>query len=95
VRTGISGLRGTVIEPGFHTTPVKFARTLFTVEIDCIVGATFSTDITFHFGELTTLAECAERYRTDTSIGTDTTASRAEETWNGIWLSRTIVGVTA
>jgi hypothetical protein len=69
VRTGKTGLRGTVVEPGFHTTLVKFARTLFTVEIDCLIGATFSADITFHIGELTTLAECAERYRTDTTIG--------------------------
>jgi hypothetical protein len=53
VRTGKFGLRGTVIDPGFHTTPVKFTGTLFTIEIDCIVGATFSADITFHIGELT------------------------------------------
>jgi hypothetical protein len=68
VRTGKSGLRGTVVEPGFHIMLVKFARTLFTVEIDCIVRAIFLADITFHIGELTTLAECAERYRTDITI---------------------------
>jgi hypothetical protein len=48
---------------------VKFARTLFTIKIDCIVRATFLTDIIFYIRELTTLAECAECYRTDTTIG--------------------------
>jgi hypothetical protein len=57
-----------VVEPGFHTTPVKFARTLFTVKIDCLIRATFSADITFHIRELTTLIEPAERYRTNTTI---------------------------
>jgi hypothetical protein len=57
-----------MIELGFHTTPVKFTRTLFIVEIDCIIGATFLADITFHIRDLTALAECVERYRTDTTI---------------------------
>jgi hypothetical protein len=68
VRAGKYGLRGAVVEPDFHTTPVKFAGALFTVEIDRIVRATFSADITFHIGELTTLAECAERDRNDMTI---------------------------
>jgi hypothetical protein len=57
-----------MIDPGFHTTPVKFTGTLFTIEIDCIIRATFPTDITFRIGELTTLTECAERDRTNTTI---------------------------
>jgi hypothetical protein len=68
VRTGKSGLRGSVGEPDFHTTPVKFAGTFFTIEIDCIIRATFSADITFHIGELTAPAERAERYRSDMTI---------------------------
>jgi hypothetical protein len=91
VRTGKTGLWGTVIKPGFHTTPVKFARTLFTVKIDCLIRATFSADITFHIGELTTLAECAEHYRTDTTIslwdGYHSQPGRGDMKWNLVLLN--------
>jgi hypothetical protein len=57
-----------MVEPGFHTTPVKLAGTLFTIEIDCIVRVIFPADITLHIRELTTLAECAEHDSADTTI---------------------------
>jgi hypothetical protein len=68
VRAGKSSLWGAVVKPDFHITPVKFAGALFTVEIDRFIRATFSADITFHIGELTTLAERAERDRTNITI---------------------------
>jgi hypothetical protein len=68
VRTGKFGLWGTVVEPGFHTTPVEFTGTLFIIEIDCIIRAIFLADITFHIGGLTALAERTKCNSADTTI---------------------------